>query len=238
MNLIPSIAEANERRLRPRKLDEITKTDREFVYSRGGHGLIPKGEVTIVHGPPGAGKSVFCSWSCVHLTGKALYVSTEQHTEAVASMLRKQTADDASHVEVIGNDTDLVFPRDIGELQEVVTENAIELMVLDSLAASYDSTYNANDYKQSVDAMKPLARLVNNTGCTTLVVMHDNKMGVEGIGAVSGSNGAVAQSRAALQFLASPEVGHGRMFHTRSSYGARAAYPFPYQLSDGTFTWG
>ena len=237
MNFIPSIAEANERRLKPQKLSEITRSDREFVYSRAGHGLIPKGEVTIVHGPPGAGKSVFCSWSCVSLDLRALYVSTEQHSEAVAGMLRKQ-AGDMSRVEVMGNDTDLIFPRDIEELAEVVTEDSIELMVLDSLAASFDGSYEANNYKSSVDAMKPLARMANSSGCTILVVMHDNKMGVEGIGAVSGSNGAVAQSRAALQFLASQEVGHGRMFHTRSSYGARAGYPFPYQVSDGRFAWG
>jgi predicted ATP-dependent serine protease len=223
--------------LQPRKATDTPHSKREFVYSYGKYGLIPKNEVTIVHGPPGAGKSSGSSWFCAHLGLKALYVSTEQHSDAVLEMLQKQDGD-LTNVDVMGNDTDLTFPRDIEELTELVTADSIELMVLDSLAASYDSSYDANNYKQSVDAMKPLARMANSTRCTILVVMHDNKMGIEGHGAISGSNGAVAQSRAALQFLAAPEIGHGRMLHTRSSYGARAVTPIPYQVSDGRFTWG
>jgi hypothetical protein len=159
-------------------------------------GRLALGKLAILDGDPGLGKSLVTLDLAARVTtgrpfpdgragfrGAVVLVNCE---DGVADTLRPRLdalGADASHVHVLrgpvegGVERLPSFPRDLARLEQVIRRTGAVLVVIDPIMAFFDDTIcTAND--QSVrQALAPLARLAEETGCVILLVRHLNKTG-------------------------------------------------------------
>jgi hypothetical protein len=213
-------------------------------------GRLARGKLAILDGDPGLGKSLVTLDLCARVTtgrpfpdgtpapcGNVVIVNCE---DGVADTIRPRLdalGADLSRVHLFlgpveaGFERLPSFPRDLARLEQAIRRVGAVLVVIDPIMAFFDETIStAND--QSVrQALAPLARLAEETGCVILLVRHLNKTG--GGRAVyrgGGSIGIVGACRSAWLIARHPAEPAQRVLAAVKSNLAAAAPSLAYEV--------
>lgn len=228
-------------RLRLRVASDVSIRRTEFMWG----GRIPRGELTIVCGIGGLGKSQATGALLTTLVtrgraapdlgpGRVLLSSAEDDPEATLVPRLMAAGADLDLVEFIEPSEDdsfhgLTLPDDIDLLAKFIRERQPTLLVIDPisshLASNVDSHRDAN-LRQAID---PLGALAHEYGVTIVVVAHLNKSASSDLYVrLSGSTGFFNAARSVLLFAADPEadpdedVGLRVLIHGKCNVGPHA----------------
>jgi AAA domain len=199
---------------------------------------IPFGELTILAGDPGLGKSLLASWLMAQLSrgkfGEArngLLLTAEDSLEhTVRPRLEAARADldraGFAWVERDGITTPFMLPTDVNALRSKVSERKAGLVVIDPLAAHLAVGVNSWKDTEVRTALAPLSVLAKETGAAILVVAHLNKgQSEDPLQRLGGSIGIPAAARSVLLLTRDPDDPEGDqgsrrvLAHVRSNLG-------------------
>lgn len=167
-------------------LEDYEMRDLEWLL----RGFLLKGELTVLQGHGGTSKGTLAAaWSSLVSRGKGDCQDEPQHVlwagaeDAIGTVVRPRLTAaeaDTSMVKPIyhyrdGMREDMVLPEDVHALQGIVEDLDAGLVVIDPLMSHLSSELNSNDDKEVKLALKPLARMAQDTGCAVLAVHHLTK---------------------------------------------------------------
>lgn len=142
-------------------------------------GFVPRGELVMIYGPGGIGKSSFASWLAVEVTkkkGRLLFVGVEEPFSRF--LWRAYLAGvNRSLVCALDRATGFQLPRDIPKLKEIIENSGIDVVYLDSIYSHFESIQGQNSAERARRCLGPLAALAQETGATILATFHENKGG-------------------------------------------------------------
>jgi energy-coupling factor transporter ATP-binding protein EcfA2 len=201
----------------------------EWLWSR----RVPLGELTILDGDPGTGKSTLLAAVAAHLTtgrglpdhegtpkaGGVVYVTTEDspartlrpRLEAAGANLRRVLLV-PTVLDEEGDPRPLMLPDDVPLLGAAIDRVDARLVVIDPLMAHLGSSINAHRDSDVRRALAPLADLAHRAGAAVVVVRHLNKSG--GTAAIyrgGGSIGIIGAARVGLLLGEHPEDEEARV---------------------------
>jgi hypothetical protein len=197
----------SERRLRMRKASEIESVRTEWLLDQ----RIPLGEVTLLAGMPGEGKTMYLCQLAARISrgtdggerGTVLYATGEDAFDktlkprlvAAGADLDRVVFIDAVEVE---GDSEAVtgsfhLPNDANALIEAVEAAQPRLLIIDPLSAHVSEGVDSWKDESARRAMKPLTLIAQQYGCAVVVAHHTNKRGeADAIVRVGGSLGGIA----------------------------------------------
>lgn len=187
-------------------------------------GRIPKGKLTILEGDPKTGKSTLS----LDIAGRVTTGSPfpDGHRPEVGSVVLLTAEDGLAdtvrpRLDAAGADASKViawqavptvdehgklgpprppsFPRDVDELERLVTAEEAVLVIVDVLAAYLGSNVDGHRDQDVRRALMPLAKVAERTGSTILVLRHLNKGG--GSNALYRGGGSIGIAGAARSIL-------------------------------------
>lgn len=193
-----TVQRSDASRLRARCLANVAPKLTRWLWAPGGQPWLPAGQVSLLTGEEGVGKSTFAAWLAAKVTTGTL---EGDFKGAGASVLIVSTEEDAEHdwaprLAAAGADLsrchfldvvqpyqgqDVVcgsfrLPDDAGQLEAYVAELQPSLLVLDPLSESIQSKGSGWPTTDDIRrAAVPLKVLGTNTGLTTVGIGHFNK---------------------------------------------------------------
>lgn len=185
--------EATEKR-RPNRLDVISADN--FKVKRVKwlwDGRIPVGELTLVPGREGVGKSLFLAKLAADITHGTLegeffgvprpiiYVASEDSWNHTLSPRMIAAGADMSKVLklIINRDAEerssFSLPRDIPDLTDLIIRTGAAAVMFDPILSCLDDAIDVNKAQSLRMALEPLRRSAEESGCAMLALMHFNK---------------------------------------------------------------
>ncbi len=217
----------------------------------------PVGEVALLAGRGGLGKSTICYWAAARLTRGEL---RGEHFGNPRAVLVCATEDSWSHTIIprliaAGADLDRVFavevlesqggedyegwlslPRDIPALGTVAQEHNAVLLLLDPLVSRLGSSLNTYRDSDVRRALEPLKRLAESTGMAIVGLIHVTKGGgADPLASVMGSVGFVNVARSVSIVVPDPDddSDRRRLFGTPKNNVGRDDLPTLAYVIDG-----
>ena len=142
-------------------------------------GFVPKGELVMMYGKGGIGKSSFASWIACEVTkkgGKFLGAFVEEPFNRF--LWRAYLGGvDRSLVAALEGAVNFKLPRDVEMLRGIIENSGIDLVYLDAIYSHFESVKGQNAAETARATLGPLAALAQETGCTILATFHENKAG-------------------------------------------------------------
>lgn len=215
------------------RMADVIEHEKEFLFND----IIPAGEVTILGGRGGSGKSICtCDMAAAISAGKpAFFENTEDFNGRNPSNVLMLNPEDAiesvikprlRRMEANMNNIYTLHEIDIKKakigssfLEGVISDLRPKLLILDPLQEFIDPTVNMGSRNGMRDALAPLRELKHTYGCTILIVCHCNKRpGAVGVDRISDSPEIVDFARSACVFGKSQD-GQRYIAHCKTNYG-------------------
>ena len=215
--------------------DTVPSEKVEWFYE----GRIPLGDLTLLVGPPGLGKTTFaCELAARGTLGKlegdaadVIFVSAEDslaHTLVprfeVAGADLGRAHGMKMELEADGLEVGFTLPNHTGQLQGLVEETGANLIVLDPVVGHLSGDIDSHKDHSVRRALAPLAALAESTGAAVLGIMHLNKStSTDVLQRINGSGGFGASARSVLLFGEDPKAPEGSpdrlLIHAKSNFG-------------------
>lgn len=197
-------------------------------------GRIPVGEITLTPGKGGIGKSTFHTWAIAattkgtlpgahYGTPKRCLVATSEdswaHTVVPRLIAAGANLDLVYRVQVVlieGGETSLCLPADCDLLEEEIISLEAVLLSVDPLMSTISGSLDSHKDRDVRQALEPLHRLAERTGCVVLGNAHFNKgMSADAMTLLTGSAAFGNVPRAVLGFVRDPEDQDGACIITQ-----------------------
>lgn len=165
------------RRLRERPLSQVCARAVEYVIA----GHVPSRTLSLVAGVGGLGKSaLLLAWAAtVTLAGRdVLFVSYEDAAEEVLRPRFEALGGDLERLRelyVDPLDGSVSFPDDLDELEQIATERAARMIVIDPVSASLDMKLDAHRDRDVRIVLGRLAKLAERQQLAVVLNAHLNK---------------------------------------------------------------
>lgn len=154
---------------------------------------IPVGELTLVPGREGVGKSLFLAKIAADITNGTLdgeffgsprpiiYIASEDSWNHTLTPRMTAAGADMSKVLklIISRDAEerssFSLPRDIDDLTDLIKRTGAGAVMFDPILSCLDDSIDVNKAQQLRSALEPLRRSAEKSGCSMLALMHFNK---------------------------------------------------------------
>jgi hypothetical protein len=208
----------------------VTIRRQRWLYDK----TLPLGELSLLVGEPGLGKSTIGAWLTGHITrgtlpGELYETSRHVFIEApedswetvIAPRLLANGADltmvHPIQVDLITGDvTGTSYPLDIPQMKDAIRDYKAALYIADPLGPRMASTIDSNKDDQVRRGLQPLVDIAHDTGVSVLGIMHMNKAKGNGnlLNSVMGSVafGALARAVTMVAFNPLDDTGQERLF--------------------------
>jgi hypothetical protein len=177
-------------------------------------GRIPLGNVSLLVGDPGLGKSLLTCELAARVSRQGGFALVATAEDSLAATLRPRLEAAGGELERVGFvemhagdglPTGLFLPDDVTDLEQLVREHSATLVVVDPLTAHLPAEVNSWRDQSIRLALAPLYGLAERQRCAVLVVVHLNKgLSVDPLRRVGGSIGIVGAARSALLLARDP----------------------------------
>jgi energy-coupling factor transporter ATP-binding protein EcfA2 len=147
------------------------------------NGFIPQGELVLMYGPAGIGKSTFASYLAKLILcrgGKFGVCTTEERFERF--ILRTATYMNSDEREqylcnLVNIQNSWFFPKDEGVLEQALTEFHLDVIYFDSIKGNLDLAQSGNPNTWARKALEPLTRIAQKCNTTIIGTFHANRKG-------------------------------------------------------------
>lgn len=193
-------------------LEDYEKKDLEWLV----RGFLLAGELTILQGHGGTSKGTLAAlWAAWVSTGgderepqHVLWASAEDNIGTVVRPRLEVAGADTDMVRPIfyirdGEQEGFVIPDHVRELTEIVLDLDVGLVVIDPLMSHLSPELDANSDKEVKQALRPLSKMAQETGCAVLAIHHFSKSTERG--AFLSGQGSIAFGATARMVLAIAE---------------------------------
>lgn len=145
-------------------------------------GFIPEGELTMVYGKGGTGKSTFGSWVACEVTRRGGNLAVIGVEEPFRRFLRRAVLGGAQRERIFGTDVGhgIKLPRDAQQLETVISLLGVQAVYFDSITSHMEHSPGQNVQQSTRDALGALAQIAKTTGVAVICVFHENKTGEYG----------------------------------------------------------
>lgn len=225
-----------------RPFSEIRRGSVEWLLE----GRVPLGMLTLLIGDAGLGKSLFTCLLAAQLSRGELIrgldaatvmltaedsraVTMRPRLEAVGARLELVHSYDLRTADGL-DEGGLVIPADLPMLEEAIGKVAARLVTIDPLGAHLPGSINPWQDQSVRQALAPLARLAESSGCAIVAVLHLNKRdSTDALRRINGSTGFGAAARSVLLATRDPDdpdgaVGRRRVLsHAKCNVGPLAS---------------
>lgn len=187
-------------------------------------GRMPLGELTLLAGREGIGKSTVCYQLASDVTRGMLpgefkgqcrpvvVIATEdswEHTIVPRLMAAGANTDMVFRAEVVTSDniiTGLSLPADTEMLKSQINEIGAAMVLLDPLISRLDTKLDTHKDAEVRQALEPLVQLAHDCRVSVLGLIHVNKSGsTDPLNSVMGSKAFTAVARSVLYCITDPE---------------------------------
>lgn len=187
---------------------------------------MPLGELTLVPGREGVGKSLFLAWMTAQLTRgtlpgefegsprNVLYAASEDSWDYTILPRFMAAGADIEHIYKVdakeaGNEIPIMLPIDC----EMIADRAIEVeaaaLMLDPIVSLIDDRLSVNQTRELRRALEPLRRAAERAGIMVPALAHFNKTtDTDTLSKIPGGRGWVEVARAAFAIAEDKENGH------------------------------
>lgn len=188
---------------------------------------MPVGELCLIPGREGVGKSMFLAWLAAQITTGKLpgvfhgeprpvaYVANEdawEYTIAPRMIAAGADLDLVYNLEVDESDDvgmALSLPRDCAEVGELLTEIGAAALMLDPIVSVIDDTISVNQSRELRQALEPLRRMAERAQVMVPALAHFNKAGeVDVLSKIPGARAWSEVARSAIGIAQDEEEGH------------------------------
>jgi hypothetical protein len=142
--------------------------------------FVPKGELVMLYGPGGIGKSSWASWLAAQVTkagGSFMFLGVEESFDrfSLRSLLCGADPESLLSREDTGR---IKLPQNIQILREIIDITKVDVIYFDSVVSHFSHMQGLNTAERARLCLGPLAELAQATGTTIVCVFHENKSGV------------------------------------------------------------
>lgn len=189
------------------------------------HARIPVGEITLVPGREGVGKSIFLAWLTAAITrgdlpgefeGRprgVIYVASEDSWSYTIVPRLIAAGADLDRVHTIrarseeGETGPVLLPRDTAYLPEVAHKVDAAALLCDPIISLVDDRINTFHGQELRRVLEPLRRASEEAGMACVALVHFNKSGAADVGTlISGSRAWAEVARAVLAIAVDREA--------------------------------
>lgn len=199
-----------------RPFSEIEQEQVDWIWEQ----RVARGEITLLVGDPGLGKSQLTCWLAEMVTARrdtVLMASAEDSPGAtIRPRLEVAGAElDRVHLVVLedeeGVEGSIRIPDNVDALRRRIEKaGKVDLLVVDPLTAHLPNEVNSYRDQHVRTALAPLKRLAEEYRCAVVVVMHLNKTASDNsLYRVGGSIGFTGAARSVLLLARDPEDSDG-----------------------------
>lgn len=223
--------------LKVTRASDIKPQRQKWLYAPNNEGVIPLQTGTVFAGIGGEGKSSFAIYLAALLsrgalegdlygqTGRTIIFGPED--DWATAMLPRLMAADADCDKILkvsaetftpygAQERELKFPLDIQHLEDVVSHNAVKLIVVDPISTSMAG--DMNKVQDVRDALGALTSLAQKYDLAVIVINHFNKGGNSVANRMSGSHAMRDVVRSYLAFATDDETGERIITQDKSNY--------------------
>jgi archaellum biogenesis ATPase FlaH len=235
-------------------MDEVEEEDFEWLWN----GRIPFGEISILGGNPGDGKSTLsCELASAvtngntligggkEIEGNVLIIAAEDSVAKTVKKRLRQSGADQSRVHVVqvardehGNKRPISLETDIPLIEELMRTHDYKLVIIDPISAYMGK--GTDTYKDSSvrHVLMPLADLAHETNAAIVCVKHLNKTSntTNALYRISESIGFVGIARTVL-FLGKDPDSEQRIIDVVKSNAGAIPKAVAFEIKDGCFRW-
>ena len=187
---------------------------------------VPTGDLTLLSGREGLGKSLVTAWWAAQAThGKldgldaptnvGFVIGEDSASKTVVPRLIAAGADmERTHFITVSDgiaDGLPMFPIDTNDTAQFISDNKIDLLIIDPLVGVLDSRLDSHKDHSIRQALGPLGRLAHETGAAVVGIVHEGKGGGDLSNRVLGSRAFTAAARAVLTVSRDPEDDNARL---------------------------
>lgn len=215
---------------RPRTMGVRLDTIRQEKVQWRSRGRLARGKITILDGDPGLGKStVLMDWAASFSRGDALpdgepqmdrgvllICAEDDPADTIAPRLRVMGADMTQItllIEIPDVDTDghpldrfINLPDDVDKIRAIIGAYKIGLIIIDPLVGFLREDLKANSDQDVRAALQPLAKMLQDTGASCVLVRHLNKgQSSNSLYRGGGSIGIIGIARLGLMVVKDPK---------------------------------
>jgi hypothetical protein len=142
-------------------------------------GFVPRGELVMVYGPGGIGKSSWASWLVAESTSRGIKCAAITVEEPIHRFAwRAQLSGADLHLLLgIPNGSSIQLPRDAEALKECLRVTGVGLLYIDSIYTHFSGVEGENAAQVARKCLGPLAEMAQELGCTIVCTFHENKAG-------------------------------------------------------------
>lgn len=182
---------------------------------------LPLGEIALIAGREGVGKSTFLAWLASMVTNgnlpgiyhgqprAILYAASEDSwSYTIAPRMRAAGAnlDLVFRIDVVGGEG-LILPRDCNAIPDIAEETKAAMLMCDPIVSLVDETINAYKAQEVRRALEPLRRAAERAQLSVPALVHFNKgQGTDAGTLVAGSRAWMEVCRAALAIARDKEA--------------------------------
>lgn len=213
-------------------------------------GWLALGELTLIAGREGVGKSTLLAWIAGQITQgtlpgiyqgtpkTVLYAASEDSWAYTIVPRMIAAGADLSRVYRIDIEEDgllrgLSLPRDVRTLPDVARETDAAVLMCDPILSLVDGSINPNHSKELRRALEPLRASAEEAGLAIPALAHFNKTrDVDGLSMVAGSRAWVEVARSAMLLAWDDNAGHIVVTQAKNNLGRRQEQSRTYNLVD------
>lgn len=197
-------------------LNTRTQKSLEFLWKK----YFVLGNINILSGEPGTGKSFFICWLLAAVStgagipfsidnfeiGTSILVNAEDDIDGTILERLVQNGADLSKIAIINEDREIFSIQQIKRLEENIKKIKPKLVVIDPITAYIGNInmYSANEVRE---ALKPLKIMAQKYNCAIIIIMHLNKNtgATKATHRTMGSMDFIALARSVLLITENPE---------------------------------
>lgn len=234
--------------LQVRSFADIEAVEVDWLW----HPYLPRGEVTILAGDGGIGKSLMALAIAAALSlglmpisnapcepVNTLYVTAEDDPARALKPRLMKLSHDESRIHVLDCGIGATTDNWLDVVRAACIEHNIGLIVIDPLQA-FSGERDLNKTFEARRTMRAFHALAREVGCSIIIIAHFNKgTGGKAQYRVNGSTDIVNAARSAIIVGVVDKDGQEIkvMAHVKSNYAQRGA-TLSFTTDDGTFAWG
>jgi hypothetical protein len=143
--------------------------------------FVPRGELVMLFGAGGKGKSSWLSWLAAEETrlradGRVAFFGVE---EPFSRFLWRAVLAGADRERLFAplDASRMLFPRDAPALRRAIELSRCSLVIVDSIYTHFEAVAGLNTAERARRSLGPLAEIAQQTGCTIVGNFHENKSG-------------------------------------------------------------